>query len=614
MANVASAFHAGELAVQARAGTLGVASELSSALSSALSPAAGVLISSLPYAFITSVEPGTRRVWTSPAFATGENPLRAISSTQIELNRPAIPADDPFHANTSSTPHAPVSLLAIDLLRRQRYRTNGTLHGSHIAVTEAFPNCPKYIQRRELQPHSAFSPPVSSAEQSKAAESDRLDDEAALKLVANSDTFFIGSFLEGVGADTNHRGGARGFVRVLSDGRALRWGEYRGNGMFQTSGNLALSPRAALLFLDFERGDVLQISGSASVEWTAELDPLERAAMLDDADHSILFRIERVRFTRGATQFRWHLLDASPYNPALRPFASHDANVQQQQQQQQHCQQRGVLLRLVKIVQESDTVRTFRFVAPTRQRFLPGQYATLLFEGAAVSSRGENGGVVRTWTISETAQSPVLGDDTLEVSIKRKDGGKMSTLLHSLTVASAQALQASGELRIALLGIDGELTPVVDDSNIGGGIRVKADKLLLLSGGIGITPFVAMIRGLRAFGFHGVDVVALHSEQRANDLPFRAELERRARDDSRLHFWQFVTRECIAPLEADANKSAIGVREGRIDVSAIQTLAPDVREREVFLCGPDGFLVSITHALESLGLDAQKIHTERFDF
>lgn len=56
----------------------------------------------------------------------------------------------------------------------------------------------------------------------------------------------------------SHRGGPTGFLQLAEQdgGTVLRWAEYQGNNMFQTLGNLMLNPKAGLLILDFETGNV----------------------------------------------------------------------------------------------------------------------------------------------------------------------------------------------------------------------------------------------------------------------------------------------------------------------------------------------------------------------
>jgi hypothetical protein len=84
-------------------------------------------------------------------------------------------------------------------------------------------------------------------------------------LIRAADTFFLGTTNPERGSDTSHRGGKPGFVRV-DDGRPW-WRDYPGNNLFNSFGNLAVNPEAALLFADFDTGRTLHLSGTAEVEW-----------------------------------------------------------------------------------------------------------------------------------------------------------------------------------------------------------------------------------------------------------------------------------------------------------------------------------------------------------
>jgi predicted pyridoxine 5'-phosphate oxidase superfamily flavin-nucleotide-binding protein len=117
--------------------------------------------------------------------------------------------------------------------------------------------------------------------------------------IGNADTLFIASFHPEGGADASHRGGFPGFVSVLGDDR-LAFPDFPGNAMFNTLGNLTEYPRAGLLFVDFETGDVLQLSGRAQVE----------------SDFSVRLDVDEVRETRAASPLRFRLVE---YSPAIPP-------------------------------------------------------------------------------------------------------------------------------------------------------------------------------------------------------------------------------------------------------------------------------------------------------
>lgn len=86
----------------------------------------------------------------------------------------------------------------------------------------------------------------------------------------HADTFFIGSAARKVagvvgpnGLDMSHRGGPAGFVKVTSDGKQLRWADFKGNNFFMSLGNIAATGVVSLIFLDYESGAAAIVSGLA---------------------------------------------------------------------------------------------------------------------------------------------------------------------------------------------------------------------------------------------------------------------------------------------------------------------------------------------------------------
>jgi len=176
----------------------------------------------------------------------------------------ALPAaTDPLTA--ALCPGASIGLLGIQLSTRRRNRLNGRVvavdtTGFLVAVEQSFGNCPQYIQRRD---DVAFTEPRGPA---ASTEFRGLDDPAARALLSNCDTFFVATYAdaEARGVDVSHRGGRPGFVRVNPDGR-LTIPDYSGNRYYNTLGNILMTRRAALIVPDFEYGDLLLVTGRASL-------------------------------------------------------------------------------------------------------------------------------------------------------------------------------------------------------------------------------------------------------------------------------------------------------------------------------------------------------------
>ncbi|MBW0002506.1 MAG: pyridoxamine 5'-phosphate oxidase family protein [Hyphomicrobiales bacterium] len=165
-----------------------------------------------------------------------------------------------------------LGMLGIELSTRRRNRVNGEIirveeSGFSLHVEQSFGNCPKYIQPRRNTGR------ISAAEEAFSGKADNLTglDERARALITQADTFFVASHAPAKAglpqsADVSHRGGPAGFLR-LSEDDAITIPDYPGNLFFNTLGNLMLNPRAGLLFVDFERGDLLQITGDTEIAW-----------------------------------------------------------------------------------------------------------------------------------------------------------------------------------------------------------------------------------------------------------------------------------------------------------------------------------------------------------
>jgi predicted pyridoxine 5'-phosphate oxidase superfamily flavin-nucleotide-binding protein len=299
-----SVYHPGERSVQERAGVREMAERIGRSIGSTIPPAARNFLRSQSLVVVGSVDSG-RRVWAS--LLTGVPGLvQAVDEHTVRINA-RLAAGDPLGDNLVA--NRQVGLIAIEFATRRRMRLNGTAEvGADGAITihaqQVYSNCPKYIQARRWRgrPPEADSTPTVRRQSTLAQDQERWIREA--------DTFFIASHHPEGGTDASHRGGLPGFVRVLSEDR-LVWPDYAGNAMFQSLGNIAVNPQAGLLFIDFERGRTLQLTGRAHILW----DP-ERAAEFVGAERLVQFDVDEVVEIDGAHSLEWRFLDYSLENPA----------------------------------------------------------------------------------------------------------------------------------------------------------------------------------------------------------------------------------------------------------------------------------------------------------
>ncbi|MFB7451550.1 pyridoxamine 5'-phosphate oxidase family protein [Streptomyces sp. NPDC056194] len=284
---MSTAYNPGSLAVQARAGARDRADHIAPSITHGIRPVAAAFLEAQPMLMIGAAD-HEGRVWSSlltgaPGFvrATGPHTISVAA---------ALPGGTPDGA--------PVGTLALDPRTRRRMRLNGTAtrsgRGFTVEAEQVFSNCPKYLQKREWygsEPDRAGAGTARHGEALTSGQASRIH---------TADTFFIATTAPD-GVDTSHRGGNPGFVRV--DGpQELSWRDYPGNAMFLTLGNLESDGRAGLLFLDWETGLTLQLSGHAHTEYTPE-------------GRVTRFHVDRTTETPAASPLRWSPPEYSPSNP-----------------------------------------------------------------------------------------------------------------------------------------------------------------------------------------------------------------------------------------------------------------------------------------------------------
>jgi predicted pyridoxine 5'-phosphate oxidase superfamily flavin-nucleotide-binding protein len=295
-----SGFHAGEIAVQRRAGVRAAADRLVGMLDEPeLRSGFARFLDQRTFAAL-SARDRSGRLWIE-ALTGPPGFLEVAGRATLQVHASPAPPLDALPTGQ------PVGLLAVEFARRRRVRLNGTLatagpEGLSIVVDEAYGNCPQYIQQRLLEPAAVPSDAgVRRSDEMSAADMD---------LVRRSDTFLLGTTHADRGNDASHRGGRPGFVRVEDAGH-LWWPDYPGNNMFNSLGNLAEDPTAALLFVDFGTGAMLHLSGRAETQWAV-------SGSGDDGGTG-----RRVRFTveavvaGGIMPLRADGVGPSPSNPPL---------------------------------------------------------------------------------------------------------------------------------------------------------------------------------------------------------------------------------------------------------------------------------------------------------
>lgn len=489
-----------------------------------------------------------------PGFLSSPDPRR------LRIEAEPLPGDP---AAAGLRPGKRIGGLGIEFATRRRNRFTARLAEAGTAILaeieHSFGNCPQYIKSRALD---VVGNPDRRDVVPKRSESLGLD-AAARASIAAADTFFIATAAEGegkaYGVDVSHRGGKPGFVQVGEDD-LLTIPDFAGNLHFNTLGNLLVNPRAGLLFPDFESGDLLYLAGRGEVI----LDAPEIAAFRG-AERLWTFKVERsirleaalpYRFARGESaptslatgswQEATEVLEAERLANAWRPY------------------------RIEKVVQETAAVRSF-YLKPSDGKGLPS-YGPGQFLPIRIARQGK-APLIRTYTLTSLA-----GDPQLRISVKREAEGEASRSLHD-ELAEGGSIEAMGPR---------------GDFVLDGAVERPA---VFLSGGIGITPMLAMLRALVAENARKRGTRRawfLHSARKPEERPFVEEL--------------------AALANSDAGVTILGVQtaEGeRLTASGLRDILP-FDDYDFFLCGPAAMSQDLYDGLRDLNVSDARIHLEAF--
>lgn len=577
-----SPFHRGEREIQARLGVRDAIEDTGQRFIRDYMPDQHrAFYAQLPFVLIGTVDQAGRP-WASvlagrPGFA--QSPDRDTLKIRA---RPVF--GDPLNTNLSVG--LPVGLLGIEYQSRRRNRMNGRIKtlnesGIEIKVDQTFGNCPQYIQARNFE----LLPEIDTVGDERSVWSLDSFSDRARDVISSADNFYIAThYCEDAndsshGADVSHRGGKPGFVRI-DDGRTLTFPDFPGNYHFNTIGNLLLNPRAGLLFIDFESGDLLYLTGSAKILW----EGTERRAF-DGAERLVRFELDEGRIVEQALPIRWKFID---YAPSLEKTGSWE-----EVSERVAARQNGNVYRQYQVLRlepESEMITSF-YLYPEDNDGIhchkAGQFLPI-----EIQPPGAAAPIQRTYTISNAPNGAYY-----RLSIKREapprpdlPAGLASSYFHDHVKVGT---------RIRALSPRGQFT--LDES----GNR----PLVLISGGVGITPMISMLEQL-AKDTVGCgcqrQVWFIHGARNGKEQAFAGQVRDLAQN------WPCLTVHFrySQPLDSEVQGTDYD-SVGHVDMPLLKSLLR-FDDYEFYLCGPPAFMESLYAGLKSLKINDERIHYEFF--
>ena len=235
-------------------------------------------------------------------------------------------------------------------------------------------------------------------------------------------------------------------------------------------------------------------------------------------------------------------------------------------------------LRLAQVVRETPTVSTFRLVDPGGGLlpfdFAPGQF--LQVEVEPTPGRP----IKRSYTI---ASSPTRSA-YVELTVKREAQGVVSAFLHDKVKAS-DLVKVSGPVGVfTFTGSD-------------------AESIVLIAGGVGITPMMSVLRYLTDLTWPGI-IFFIYSARSPEEVVFREEIEYLERRHPNLH--------TLIMVEARSPGTSWLGPEGVLTKELLRNEVPEIGARRVHLCGPPAMMTVVKGLLTELGVPEAQIKTEAF--
>jgi ferredoxin-NADP reductase len=230
---------------------------------------------------------------------------------------------------------------------------------------------------------------------------------------------------------------------------------------------------------------------------------------------------------------------------------------------------------VVKVKVETERVKTFTLAVPHWTPHRAGQH----YDVRLTAPDGYQ--AERSYSIASGPEQA----GQIELTVERLDEGEISTYMHDVLIPGDQL-----ELRGPIGGY------FVWDVSMGG-------PLLLVAGGSGIVPLMAMLRHRSAAGSH-VPARLLYSSRSYADIIYRQELESLSQAGTRLEVFHTITRKQPPGWHGYTR---------RIDMDMLAEVArPFGKQLKAYICGPTAMVEDVANGLVALGIPPGQVRTERF--
>ncbi|KAG2138413.1 uncharacterized protein EDB93DRAFT_1242107 [Suillus bovinus] len=593
----------------------------------------------LPFIPVTTLD-SRGRPWSSILAGPNGEIGWASSETYDQLSMRAkvwdgdpLKANADYHADSTDASQRKMLIagIGVEFSTRRRNKFAGSVKAIEkqgglldicTSVNEAIGNCPKYITIRDLVPFPHTKPRVTYQELNIPL-TGRLSPDL-ISFIHSSDTVFLGSSYSASEKDAprfpshlgmNHRGGRPGFVRVRNDGRTLILPDYSGNRLMTSLGNIEATALASLTFPSFTNGSLLYVTGTAhnfiGAPAQAIMPSQNALTAIEITGYIFIEDALPVRQREGTGPQR------SQYAPPVKLLKEEQAS------STYFSTEDTIHATLSRIALHSSDLATFTFECPHKLTIIPGQAAIFDFTSflgastyrhmAPENPNSVNDDRIRTWTISWCSSWASAADGigtTLSLTMRLKPGGTVTGALfniaNKLLAVRPELLEDSRPLGldVRLVGIVGDFVLEATDPREGANIAVTREeeqmsvreiaprKLLWIAGGVGITPFLAMLSSISSSSAAEYEITLILSTREPDVmLALLSNAIEAASHEVRLVVHVFSSTEQFE--NSLPSSVSLHRHSGRVTSSFIS----DFEAECVYVCGPEIFEREVTQGV-----------------
>lgn len=401
--------------------------------------------------------------------------------------------------------------------------------------------------------------------------------EVEREFISNRDSFYMASVSETDWPYVQHRGGPQGFLKVINE-NTIGFADYKGNRQYISAGNFKKNNRVSLFLMDYANKRRLKVMGYVS---QVDEQDWETLASLEDEHYKA--RVERgfiikiVAFDWNCPQHITPRYTEKDLSALLTPLQNQvkELNAQVNNHKPSTALGNGELPLIISGVRQlTPEIRAYEL------RDVEGKSLPEISAGSHIQVPIELSNNKTLWKTYSISSNPNR-TDCYEIAVKKDDNGSGGS------IAIHDSYKLGTILHCHCPNNFFSLSPIEPKQH-----------LVLIAGGIGITPIKSMVLALI---------------NKAKNIPFTFEVHYAGRSIEHMAYVDRLTRQLDNKLHIyQSNKGSKLSIEHLLKISTTSNNKVSKNNTHFYLCGPESMVEELKQSAKSLGINESNVHYERF--